>query len=88
MQPGSTVNNTAMSSLTDDSWMYGDDNLAMYRNNEPQFCASGINSVVGQFEKQRMHQKSMMKYSVKALLKTAYRMQIKIRISAFSLSSQ
>lgn len=78
MQPGSTVNNTAMSSLTDDSWMYGDDNLAMYRNNEPQFCASGINSVVGQFEKQRMHQKSMMKYSVKALLKTAYRMQIKI----------
>lgn len=25
-----------------------------------------------------MHQKSMMKYSVKALLKTAYRMQIKI----------
>lgn len=28
--------------------------------------------------KKRMHQKSMMKYSVKALLKTAYRMQIKI----------
>lgn len=79
MQPGSTVNNTAMSSLTDDSWMYGDDNLATYRNNEPLFCASGINSVVGQFEKKkRMHQKSMMKYSVKALLKTAYRMQIKI----------
>lgn len=42
-----------MTPLTDDSWMYGDDRLAMYRNNELQFCASGTNSVVGQFEKKK-----------------------------------
>lgn len=70
LQPGSTVINTsAMSSLTDDSWMYGDDNLATYRNNEPLFCASGINSGRSIWKKKRMHQKSMMKYSVKALTK-------------------
>lgn len=36
--------------------------------------------MVGQFEKKKKGciKKSMMKYSVKALLKTAYRMQIKI----------
>ena len=36
-----------------DCWMYGDDHLAMYRNNEPLFCASGTNCVVGQSEKKK-----------------------------------
>lgn len=77
-----------MSSLTDDSWMYGDDNLATYRNNEPLSCASGINSVVGQFEKKKDASKKYDEVLSKGSTKDSIQNANKNRISAFSLISQ
>ena len=50
VQPGSTVNNTAMTPLTGDSWMYGDDRLQCIGIMNCHFVHLGL-SVVGQFGK-------------------------------------
>ena len=68
-----------MTLLTDDSWIYGDDHLAMYRNNEPLFCASGTNSVVGQSEKKKKgHLKQYNEVLSKGSTKDSIQTQTKI----------